>query len=423
MQLKTKLYIPPFLSTYAGLPRGVYALFLAQIINSAGNFVTPFLTLLLSEKLGLKADQAGFFVMISLLVQMPGVVIGGKLADHIGRKAILITAQTVSALFILSCAFIQDIHWLPWLLIGSSIFNGTVKPATNALTADLTDAANRRIAFSLTYLGINLGYAIGPMMAGFLFHAHIRWLFIGDALTTLIAVALVQVMVKEDFSFKKTPKATAIPEADFIHPDERAEEGSFLQIMGRRPYLSAMILLLTIYSFIYTQHSFTVSLDLAHKFGSSGPAFFGILEMVNALVVVFCSTVIVWLTRRIRSLQCIALAGLLYGCGFGLYFFTKSLFGFIIGTIIWSVGEILTATNNGTYIACHAPISHRARFTALQTLCQGTGCCLGPLLMGKYITGHGMDAVWILVFFISVAAGILMYTLDFFEKKHCRIES
>ncbi len=423
MQLKAKFYIPPFLSPYAGLPRGIYALFLAQIINSAGNFVTPFLTLMLSEKLGMRSDQAGFFVMISLLVQMPGVVIGGKLADHVGRKAILITAQTVSALFILSCAFIQDIHWLPWLLIGSSIFNGTVKPATNALTADLTDAANRRIAFSLTYLGINLGYAIGPMMAGFLFHAHIRWLFIGDALTTLIAVALVQVMVKEDFSFKQTPKAAVIPDADFIHPDERAEKGSFLLIMGRRPYLSAMILLLTVYSFIYNQHSFTVSLDLAHKFGPSGPAFFGTLEMVNALVVVFCSTVIVWLTRKMRSLECIALAGLLYGCGFGLYFFTQSLFGFIIGTIIWSVGEVLTATNNGTYIACHAPISHRARFTALQTLCQGTGSCLGPLLMGKYITGHGIDAVWVLVFFISVAAGILMYTVSLLEKKHCPIQS
>ena len=271
----------------------------------------------------------------------------------------------------------------------------------------------------MTYLGINLGYAIGPMMAGFLFHTHIRWLFIGDALTTLIAVVLVQTMVKEDFSFKEINKDTPIPAADLIHPDEQAEEGSFLQVMGRRPFLSTMILLLTVYSFIYNQHSFTLSLDLAHKFGTQGAAFFGTLEMVNALVVVFCSTLIVWLTRKMPSLECIALGGLLYGCGFGMYLFTKNLWGFIIATIIWSIGEILTATNNGAYIASHSPISHRARFTALQMICQGAGNCLGPLLMGKFITGHGIGTVWVLVFFIALGAAILMYAMNLIEKKHC----
>ncbi|TCL59239.1 putative MFS family arabinose efflux permease [Hydrogenispora ethanolica] len=409
--------LPGFLAQYADLPREFYVLFLARVINAAGNFVNPFLTLLLTDKLGMRPDQAGWYVMLSMLVQAPGVIIGGKLADRWGRKAVLAGSQLLSALLLLACAFIPNMHWLPWLLIASSAFNGAVRPANSALAADLTDVANRRTAFSFLYLGINIGSAIGPLVAGLLFRDHMKWLFIGDALTTLVAMGLVQFMVEERFGHQAVPAAAA--QEELAHPDERPETGPFWRVMGRRPYLTAMLLLLGVYSFVYNHHAFALPLDLNQKFGSAGPAYFGILAMVNALVVVFCTTAIVWLTRRIQTLQCVALAGVLYGCGFGMYLFTRTLPWFIVATIIWSVGEILAATSNGVYIACHAPISHRARFNALETFSQGVGSCLGPVLMGKFIASHGIDAVWPLTFFLACSAALCMSGLGILEKRRC----
>jgi MFS family permease len=353
--------------------------------------------------------------MLALLAQVPGILIGGKLADHLGRKAILTGAQTMSALFVLSGAFVPNLHWLPWLLIGSSVFNGAVKPATNALAADLTDNSNRRTAFSLSYLGNNVGAAIGPMIAGFLFREHMQWLFIGDALTTLIAVTLVRIMVREDFH----PGVNTAAATEEAHPDERAESGHFWQVMGRRPFLTGMILLLTIYEFVYSQHSFTLPLDLNRKFGAAGPACFGTLMMTNALLVISCTTMIIWLTRRMQPLQCVALAGLFYGGGFGMYLFTKDIPWLIAATIVWSIGEVLSATNIGVYIACHAPVSHRARFNALFSFCLGAGNCLGPALMGQYIAGHGISAVWPLSLLLAWGAAGLMFSIGFLEDKRC----
>ena len=415
--VERKRWLPGFLTQYGELPRAIYVLFMARVINAAGNFVNPFLTLLLTDKLGMAPDRAGWYVMLSLVAQAPGVIIGGKLADHLGRKAILAGSQFLSALLMLACAFAPNLHWLPWLLIASSAFNGAVQPANSALAADLSDVSNRRTAFSFIYLGINIGSAIGPMVAGFLFREHMTWLFIGDALTTLLAAGLVQFLVQERFQPQRA--AVAAAQDELIHPDERAESGPFWRVMGRRPFLTAMILLLAVYSFVYNHHAFALPLDLNQKFGAAGPAYFGILAMVNALVVVFCTTFMVWLTRRMPPLQCVALAGIFYGCGFGMYLFTRTLAGFILATVIWSVGEILSATSNGVYIACHAPVSHRARFTALQTFSQGLGSCLGPVVMGGFITGHGVDAVWPLTFFLACAAGVLMFGVGLVEERRC----
>ncbi len=416
MQPNTQSRVPAFLVPYLKLPQSIHILFIAQIINSAGSFIAPFLTLLLSNKLGMKTEQVGFFVMLSLLAQMPGMVIGGKLADHFNRKAILVGAQALAAIFLLGCALIPDPHFIPWLLIISNLFGGAVRPVNNALVADLTDVSNRQTAFSLTYLGINVGCALGPMVAGFLFQKHTAWLFIGDALTTLIAVLLVAFLVKE--RDRESP-AGHPNNPELIHPDEQAETGSFWQVMGKRPYLTAMILLLSVFSFVYSQHSFALPLDLTEKFGHASPEIFGMLCMVNALVVVFCTTIIIWLTRRMQPLQCISLAGLFYAGGFGMYLFTKSLPGFIVATVIWTIGEVLSVTHNGVYIACHAPVSHRARFNALQTFSFGVGNCLGPVLMGKYITHHGISAVWTLSFFLACAAALMMYGIGFWENKNC----
>ena len=41
---------------------------------------------------------------------------------------------------------------------------------------DLCPADQRKEGFSLSYLGVNLGVAIGPMCAGLLFERHLPWL-------------------------------------------------------------------------------------------------------------------------------------------------------------------------------------------------------------------------------------------------------
>jgi hypothetical protein len=70
--------IPRLFHTYAGLDRSIYFLFLAQVVNSIGHFVHPFLTLLLTQKLGMDPGEAGFYVFLSALAWVPGSLAGAR---------------------------------------------------------------------------------------------------------------------------------------------------------------------------------------------------------------------------------------------------------------------------------------------------------------------------------------------------------
>ena len=80
---------------YRDLPGGIYVLFFANIVNSLGNFVWPLLTFLLTDKLGMNMAQAGIFVTVATVAYVPGALIGGKLADHLGRKSIFLVSARI----------------------------------------------------------------------------------------------------------------------------------------------------------------------------------------------------------------------------------------------------------------------------------------------------------------------------------------
>ena len=73
-------YINPF-RVYSHLPKEMYTLFIARFINCVGGFIMPLLTLILTVKIGMSPAQAGLFATLSMVLQAPFVILGGKLSD------------------------------------------------------------------------------------------------------------------------------------------------------------------------------------------------------------------------------------------------------------------------------------------------------------------------------------------------------
>ncbi|NSW92130.1 MAG: MFS transporter, partial [Firmicutes bacterium] len=138
------MFIQEAVRPYRGLPKSVYFLFISKIVNSIGNFVMPFLAIFLTDRLGMREDQAGFFVMLAAIAFVPGSLIGGKLADIYGRKKVLILFHGLSGLCFVPCAFLGPSMLVTWLLVASSLFIGASNPAYTAMVTDLTDMGNRK---------------------------------------------------------------------------------------------------------------------------------------------------------------------------------------------------------------------------------------------------------------------------------------
>lgn len=405
--------LPKILNHYINLPKSIYILFFARMVNSMGAFVYPFLTIYLTKTLSLDEKKAGFIVMLAITAHVPGLILGGRLADWLGRKKILILFQGLAATCLILCAFLNNSFLIPRLLILSAFFLGAAQPASIAMTTDLTNPSNRKAAFSLLYLGNNIGFAVGPLIAGFLYNNYLIWIFLGDAATTFASLILVFLFVEETL-----PSKEKIEESYQLENNhEKAERGNLWQVLRRRPSLLLFTLISLIYSFVYAQTTFSIPIQVIELFGDKGPKIFGVVMTTNALVVSCLTIIIISLTHKIKPALNVSLAGVLYAIGFGMIFFITGLPWLLFSTVIWSMGEILVTTNTNVYIANHTPISHRGRFNAVIPIVMGAGFALGPLISGDYIRKYGINNIWPAIFFLSIVAAVLMYFLYLGEKK------
>ena len=103
-----------FFTQYKGLPTTVYVLATTRAINSFGSFVFPFLTLYLTSVLGLTKAETGLALTFISLIPIPGSLLGGYLADTYGRKKVIVFAEAIAIVSLLSCLFFEKSIWIFW---------------------------------------------------------------------------------------------------------------------------------------------------------------------------------------------------------------------------------------------------------------------------------------------------------------------
>ena len=262
---------------------------------------------------------------------------------------------------------------------------------------DSLEPSKRKLGQSLSYLGINLGVCIGPLLAGFLFNHYLKLFFIGDAFTSLAAVILVAFKLVD---IKKTETQTE---------QNSGSSKSFILQLVKTPKLCVFFLIFLIYSFIYAQHSFSLPLMLSQTFDAKGTVYFGYIMSINALTVVLTTAFITYITRNKSSLVNIALAGLFYALGFGIIAIATTFYIYILSTILWTIGEILISTNSEIYVVNQSAESMRARCCASMMVIGSVGKALGVFVMGGFIGNFGVLSVWPFIMVLALVTSIFTY--------------
>lgn len=388
-----------YFGAYAGLPREVYFLFAARLVNSMGYFVSPLLTLILTQKIGMSKAEAGTTVALLILTQAPCVLLGGKLADVIGRKKTLLLGSLAGAAFYLLCGLGLTGRTLIGGIILAADCTAVSIPASEALLADLTKPEERQSAYSLLYLGVNVGMAASPLIGGLLFNSHLSLLFVLDAVTTFAAVSIVAVNVPETFSDRKKTET----EAPHI---------SLYTALRRAPVIVGFVFLLFLYDFSYSQVNFMLPAQFGDLFAGDGARLYSILSSANAVTVIVMTPLITFLTRRLRPLRAVALAGIFYIAAYiGFCAGGKFPFYFLL-MVVFTLGEICAAVQVGAFISNRAPRDCLGRINAFSTLMRGASSALGPLLMGQLLMVWDYPAGWLTTAGIALAAAVGFSLLD-----------
>lgn len=387
-----------FLGRLVQLPRPMWILFCIQIIIRGGDFVFPFLTLFLTRKLGLNGTAAGLWVMANVVSGLLGTMVAGKVSDHVGRKHVLVACMLGNCLFTGVCGLLQPSMLIPRILVAACFFQGSMKPLIAAMVMDLCPPALRKEGFSLSYLGVNLGVAVGPMLAGFLFEHHLPWTFFTNSLALVFAMTILLWLVP------------APPLSGNGKAPTGSTESAVRAFLGR-PALVAFGVISIFLNLAYAQTGFGLTLYTSGMFGVHGAPVFGFLMTCNATVVIFWTTFLTRITRRLSGPMVMGMGASLYTVGFAMMAFRLDLHLLVASTLIWSFGEVLLAINTGAFIAEQTPVALRGRFQSICETLASSGRVLSPVLFGAVIAGAGVHVAWLLIslvaFGCAVAFGLL----------------
>ena len=378
-----------------GLPREVWLLFATNLINRAGMMVLPFLVLYLTRELGFSLARAGSMLAVygaSAIVFGP---IGGRLSDRIGALPVMRVSLIASGLVLLLFPLAKSFAAVAAMTVLWAGCAEMFRPASLAAITHVVAPEQRRQAFALNRLAINLGMSIGPALGGFLATVSFRAMFAVDAVTTLLAGTLLAVTPWRAFSGVNSEAPNR--QGSRIGPATILHDGRFLVFLG------AVILV----GIVFFQHESALPLYLVQYLHLS-PAFYGMLFTINTLLIVGLEVPIITATAHWPNRRSLAIGCLLFAIGFGALGLIASPAGVIATVVVWTFGEMLLFPAMSAHMAEIAPENRRGAYMGAYSMSLSISLTIGPWMGTQLLALLGPVRVWFVMFALGALAAQLM---------------
>ncbi|HTL97264.1 MAG TPA: MFS transporter [Holophagaceae bacterium] len=360
-----------------GLPREVWILSGATLLNRMGTMALPFLALYLTQSMGFTPARAGEALLVYGLGAVAAAPLGGHLSDRIGPLRVMRGALLLAGCIMASITLVQS--W-PLLLALVGLWALTAegfRPASMAILTDLAPDDRRKAVFSLNRLAINLGMSIGPVLGGLLARHSFHALFWVDA-ATAAASALVLTLAARDTHARGGKAARA------AHPFSALKD----------PRLAWFLVALFPVMVVFMQHASSMPVFLVRNLHFSA-AFYGSLFTLNTGLIVLFEIRINLATAFWPRRRALMLGAALCAAGFGALAFTRGAVG-IWGTVaVWTFGEMILLPALSDHVAHLAPHDRRGAYMGLYAMIgAGLSQSVGPWL-GLFLLGHfGGALLW-----------------------------
>lgn len=150
----------------------------------------------------LAPQMLGWMFSAGLIGLLPGALIGGVLADRIGRKKVLVWAVVLFGLFSLGTAQAWDFTSLIIARLMTGLGLGAALPLLIAMSSEAAAPSMRSTAVSLTYCGVPLG-GIGAAVTGMMkFDTGWRTIFYIGGVLPIVVALLLMLLLRESDSFR-----------------------------------------------------------------------------------------------------------------------------------------------------------------------------------------------------------------------------
>lgn len=392
-------------NAYGGLSRSTWWLSLVMLINRSGTMVVPFMTMYLTQHIGVSISKAGFVMGLFGVGAIIGALIGGKLTDKIGSYYIQMSTLIGGGIMFIVLGQMQSYNAICVFTFLLALVNEAFRPANSVAIAHYSKEENRTRSYSLNRLAINLGWAAGGGLGGIIASYNYQLLFWVDGLTNLCGAALLY--------FVLAPSRNIATEVKVKKK----------KVAGRTAYQDTnyliFIFLLFLFAMCFFQLFTTIPVFYKEEFHLS-VLFIGMIMAMNGLLIsVFEMILIFKLEGRRPLLHFISSGVVLIAVAYLLLNITGiEKAGLVIGVmLLFTLGEILSMPFMNSYFVSRTQPHNRGQYAALFTVAWASAQAVGPYA-GSLIAEHfGYNILWYVIagicFLIAILYRLLHKKSDF----------
>jgi predicted MFS family arabinose efflux permease len=387
-------------NAYGGLSTGAWWLSLVMLVNRMGTMVIPFMTIYLTQDLGVSIGKAGFVMSIFGVGAVTGALAGGKFVDRFGYYYVQLFALIGGGILFIVLGQMHTYLSICITTFFLALLNESFRPANTVAIAHYSKEETRTRSYSLNRLAINIGWSVGGALGGFLASFNYNLLFWVDGISSLSAAVLLYVTL----SPQRNPQTEKI----------RKTKNKVVNSAYKDHAYVLFIILSFFFAFCFFQMFTTIPVFFKEKFELS-IFFIGLLMALNGIIISIFEMVIIFSMEKKRpALYIISTGMLLVAISFILLNFPSTQYALIaaVSMIFITIGEIFSMSFMNAWWIDRADENNRGQYAALYTVAWASAQAVGPFagaMIAEYFSFH---LLWF------VLSGLCVLLAVFFHRLH-----
>lgn len=383
------------LSFLKSINSNVKYLLLGVLVFQFGFFIQAYIIVYMLSK-GFTNSQAGWSLALLCGASIIGAIAGSNIGTKYGCKKNIILASVGLAIFVAVIPyFVSPTHsaslWIPVICL-AGFFSQMYRPSASVLLSENMSADVQIMGFSLFRIALNVGGALGPLIATWLARYDWKFVFFLNSFCALAFAAIVFIFIKEEQKQSSGKNSSG------------DSQGWSVVFRDKKYWYFLMAMFLSSIAYIQIYSTVPVALESENYPLES----YSKILITYSIVLILFELQISSLVRKLPS-WIPALFGTFILCiGVSTFGITINFGNFILlSAIIMVFGLMVSGPTMFAYPATF-PLPVRSKYIAANQISFTVGNAFGPII-GLYLYSVNINLIWWCCFAIAVICCGLLY--------------
>ena len=386
---------------FSRFDRRVWLLLFAMLVFRFGHgLYFPFSSIYFHNVLGIPLSLIGIGLAVFAAAGVLSGLVAGPLTDRYGRKPVMLAALAGSSASFFAFSLVGGFAGYLAVsaahgFVGWSMFEAS----RNAMVADVTPPGIRSRAYGLVRVGGNVGWALGPMVAGLVSAAAggsgavYPRLFMGTSILTALVALVLVLAINESRPIVKEPA------------EGGETQGRLRAALSDGPFLVLLGVGVLLY-YVFTQDWQALPV-YAKNFVGVADGQIGFFLGANGLMVILFQLPVAYLIDRGSRVVALLAGAVLFAASSATLLLSESFLGiFVAFVLFFTLAEMVLEVAGASLAAELAPTRLRGTYLALFGACFGVACGFSPIVAGALLEARLPPLIWTIQVATAASAAV-----------------